>query len=278
MHKEGSYDWGFLLKDKDLRRIAQVCQDHILKKVNVNDFKVRINYALKDGSEGELTKIDEIFDLDNYRSKQIKRLNLTYDDGKEDSDWSIAVSFRDSSSYLFSSINYQIDGQANDWVQVTAYDIEDRLEKVKIFSPTLTFEKLSTGISAYGGLLLVFLVGQTIASPTTAIAQLEKAYKEGLVKDPVEAVLLLEKVKSTTYFSWKSLLMYTLALALPYIVLWLLRRTVLKLYPPYNFYWGDYIAYYQKCENAQNILWTVVVLGILVSIVSTYILRFLPGI
>src|SRR5687768_17234870 len=118
------YQWGFILSEQEVRRIAQTCNDHILK--NVADPRVIIGAALRDGSLIESDNVDDILSLENAGSKRITRLVLTYDDGKEINDWSIDLIFQDAkvSARSWNSIITQVTGESRDWAFLAAADLE----------------------------------------------------------------------------------------------------------------------------------------------------------
>jgi hypothetical protein len=108
---------------------------------------------------------------------------------------------------------------------------------------------------------------------TTPATLLETAYKNGVIKDPIEALIFLEKARAANHFGLKFVGVMILVFAVPFAVASGVSFVLPRLYPSYNFYWGDYIARYDKRRSNLRILWTVVVLGILVSLVAGLLLR-----
>jgi hypothetical protein len=64
--------------------------------------------------------------------------------------------------------------------------------------------------------------------------------------------------------------------ALPYLVFAVAFYLIPRLTFSYVFYWGDAIARYDKRRSVAKIFWTVVVLGIFVSVIGGLILRVFP--
>jgi len=251
-------------------------------KFKTNDYRVKISASLKDGSIVETNTLDDVLSLENLGTKQVKELTLIYDDGKEESDWGILIQFNDGSvGESWTSMLFDVVGQSRDWAFLAASDIEERFRKIKTQSAEyfLTGSRLSFMIPIAIGAGLFALSTLTLTfSSKSAIDQLEIAYKNGVVKDPIEAMIFLERAREAS--KYKDTLTYGIFAVLSYLIPWsiwsLLRKFIPTISPSYNFYWGDYIAYFDKRKSTANIFWTVIVLGVIVSIVSAYILRLLP--
>ena len=52
-----------------------------------------------------------------------------------------------------------------------------------------------------------------------------------------------------------------------------LPRLARMLAAPHVFYWGDYMAVYKRRRGFAFVVWTVVVLGVAVGILSTYLAK-----
>src|SRR5687767_10200978 len=91
------FNWGFVLSEQEFRRIIKTCQDHYEKATLAEGSTKRILLAAKlnDGSIVESNNVEDIVSLENSGSKQVERVTLLFDDGKEPSDWSISVEFQD---------------------------------------------------------------------------------------------------------------------------------------------------------------------------------------
>ena len=272
-----NYKWGFILSEQELRRISQTCHDHLKK--NVPDPKIQIEAVLRDGSVIEGNTIDEILTLENAGSKRIQRVSLTYDDGQEVNDWKIFLVFEDAEKNprSWTSIFTEVTGKSRDWAFLAAADIEERIKKIKSIAPAYIIENRWFAIVPVALSMLIFLTAFfSFAMNTTAADKLDVAYENGTIKDPIEAMIFLERAKQESFTAAQFLPLLALSMLLPYALFFGLGKLVGILAPSYNFYWGDYIAYLDRRKSAQNIIWTVVILGVIVSIISAYILRFLP--
>jgi hypothetical protein len=125
-------------------------------------------------------------------------------------------------------------------------------------------------------LVIMMLVIPPSFDSSAAIDKLEKAYQSGIIKDPIEAIIFLERAKVDPSNKLALIMPMILTFSIPWILMLGLGKLFSVIAPAYNFYWGDYVSFYDKRRSARNIFWTVIVLGIIVSIISTYITRFLP--
>jgi len=234
--------------------------------------------TLLDGSIIETSVVDEILSLENAGSRQIKKISLEYKDKKDPADHQIFVMFQNAEINPDSwvSINFSVVGNTRDWAFLAAADIDERIKRVIRLSPSFVVNNRQFIVvpMAISIALMLFLLPPSPSSPFAA-DKLEEAYRSGLIKDPIQALILLERARGETgRLDYIAPMM--LAFLVPWIILFGLGKLFSVIAPPYNFYWGDYIGYYNKRRSAQNIFWTVVVLGIIVSIISAYIMRFLP--
>lgn len=280
---EKKFTWGFILSEQELRRLAQTCQEHITKEFKPEEYRTKITATLKDGSILETNKLDDILSLENSGVKKVQGLTLIYDDGKEESDWGILIHFQDAnlSTRSWTSMCFSAVGQSRDWAFLAASDIEERLRKIKTQSAIfyLFGNRLSIVIPvAIGSVLFLVIALNSSLSTKPAIDQLEAAYKSGVVTNPIEAMIYFERAKDAARNQGISVYLITafLSYVSPSLIWWLIGKYIPVIAPSYNFYWGDYVAYYDKRKSTQGVFWTVVVLGILVSIISAYIIRFLP--
>ena len=114
--------------------------------------------------------------------------------------------------------------------------------------------------------MAIFLLAMpSLFSSTTAVDKLENAYRSRLIKDPIEAIIFfLERARTESISGWQSVGFMILTLGIPWLIFIGLGKLFNLVAPAYNFYWGDYMGFYDKRRVAQNIFWTVIVLGILV--------------
>lgn len=275
-----TYKTGFTLSELELRRIAQTCQEHMLKQVAQENIHTLITATLQDGTIIETSVVDDILALENAGSKQVKKVTLEYKDKKEDpANYKISLEFQnaDRNPTSWVSIDLNVVGQIRDWAFLAAADIDERLKRVKQLSSSFIvnnrwFVIVPMVISIS---IMPFVLPSSFSAPA-AIDKLEKAYQSGVIKDPIEAMIFLERAKNDSTARWVYFLPTILSYGIPWLIFWGLGKIFSVVAPAYNFYWGDYVSYYDKRRTAQNIFWIVIVLGIVVSIVSAYIMRFLP--
>ncbi len=280
------FSWAFVLSEQDLRRLIQTCQEHFQKIPDIQTFKQHFSARLANGSIVESDKIDDIISLENSGSKLVQALTVRVDDGKIDyskqnspnPDWGVSIEFlADSDKWENAApISYFIAGQSRDWVFLVSSELEERLRKTKTYALEnilpKSLQSYALALAAFFG----FLIGLFLAPSRQDVGTLlEQAYKTGSVKDPVEALIFIEKAKQQqglgTVFGG---LVGMVALA---SIAWFALKLLPWLMPSYTFYWGDYIPIYDRRTKLQSIFWTVIVLGVLVSIASGIALKaFFP--
>jgi hypothetical protein len=272
-----SYKWGFTLPEQELRRLFQTCHEHI--KENVDTPRILIQVFLRDGSVIESDKVDDILSLENAGTKRIQRLSLNFDTGMENPDWKISIQFEDAEKNprSWTSISTKVVGQTRDWAFLAAADIEERIKRVKSLAPIYIMEnRYFVLVPTFLSFILVLMAMQPIYNYGSAADKLESAYKSGAITNPIEAMIFLERAKEASQNIITILPLLLLAFFAPLVLLFGLGRLLTAIAPSYNFYWGDYITYLNKRKSAQNVFWTVIVLGIIVSLISAYIFKLLP--
>ncbi len=274
-----AYKSGFTLSEVELRRIAQTCQEHMLKLFAPQNIRTTFTATLVDGSIIETSVIDDILALENSGSRQVKKITLEYTDEKEPAEYKIYLIFQnaDKVSDSWDSIKLNVTGQTRDWAFLAAADIDERLKKVKqVSSSFIVNNRNFLYVPMIISLVIMMLVIPPNFDSSAAIDKLEKAYQSGIIKDPIEAMIFLERAKVEPSARLSLIFPMILTFSIPAILMLGLGKIFSVIAPAYNFYWGDYVSYYDKRRSAQNVFWTVIVLGIIVSIISAYIMRFLP--
>jgi uncharacterized integral membrane protein len=269
------YAWGYVLSEQDLRRISQTCHEH-LSKLQANHQYVKISAKLRDGALIESSDINDITSLENDGSKAVQRVKLTFSDKEEKPDQLIEVQFQDGwkNPDSWTSINYKIIGPSRDWAFVASSEIEERIKKTKTTSFAYVVNHrwfiIIPGILA---IILLTLANSYLFISKQPVETLENAYKNGEIHNPIEAIILLEKARSAEQIGPKFTGFVVLCFLLPFGISGLAYYFVPRIFPSYIFYWGDYIALYDKRKNLIKIFWTVIVLGILASLVAGLLLR-----
>jgi hypothetical protein len=179
------------------------------------------------------------------------------------------------------AVRFLIRGQSRDWVFVTSTILEERITKIRRL--TLNQFNFKGSARALWGLLIPLLVLLSLlvgmfwalrdlnkVHPGTV---LEEAWKSGKVKDPIEAMIMVEKLRDIAFA--QSDLNSTMALLKPPIIvagiallLVFIGYFLIRYYPAYNFCWGDYLDVFQRKESRRKFILVVVVVGVLVSFVG----------
>ncbi len=244
---------GFCLDEEALRRIFDLMCEQL--RVATPDAELRTKFSLEfsGGVESDLGSIDEVLAQDNSGELEIKALKLIARD--ENLLNHISVHFSDPSRPLGGPpIFYCVQGESRDWVFVTSSKLEDRFAHVKrfAFTPRLYHRSLLTYF------LFTFVLPALI---TLAIAT-------GLFN-----LVLVWGSESGANALFGPLLVFS---ALLLLGLWSSGLNLFRyLFPPYNFYWGDYVAEYDKRRRRAAFLFNVVVVGgilaLLMGLLGSYI-------
>lgn len=266
--------WGFVLTEQDLRRIFQTCIDHV-EKLALPDFKKTVSVRLRDGSLIESDLLDDVFTIENTGSKAIERLVLSFSGNTTTPEWSILIQFQcgNKNQKSWTSIDLKIISDSRDWAFVTASDLEERIKKVRKipWGYLMSREYLLPLV-----LVLAMFIGMSFSfrsiphSDTGAL--LEAQYKAGKVANATEALIIVYKDQDRCTNDISPLRMIG-TMIVPMLVIFLVIAAVPRLSKPYIFYWGDYIQPYNRRRTVLQIFWTVVVLGLVVSVVAGLILR-----
>jgi hypothetical protein len=280
------YTDGFHLAEQDVRRLHQLVADCAAKKSLENRSSIKIFTRLSDGSILELRTVDELLSLDNAAEKLIDFLSISAQaelgpETEEDEpveQWAIIVKFnRPTGAYANQySIQTEVVGASRDWVVLTAATINDRVNLARRrnlhvllshpFVPVIV-------LLIFFGVGIVALVGNL--APADHHSQLEALYKAGKLANPVEALIALEKLKADRRSADSFLFGLFAILAAAALTSAIIPRLTRWLSEPYVFYWGDYITLYQKRRGLNNVLWSVVVLGAVVGVLSSYLSKLL---
>ncbi len=118
--------------------------------------------------------------------------------------------------------------------------------------------------------IITFLLSSllTDTKPDRDILKIEQEWKAGKYKDPIEVMILIEKSKTTKVSFGNNSIQQLGILVSIIIVLVIILFIVKKLYPFYNFYWGDYIKEYDKKKSIRKYILVIIVTGIIVSAVG----------
>jgi len=267
------YKWGFLLSEQEIRRVAQTCQEHAAKvgAGTTPTFTVR----LKDGSLIESSNVDDVLTLENGGQKAITRLTARYTDGLEPPKALLAVHFEDGllNPKTWDSITVSVVGDSRDAVFVAAADLDDRIKKIRSRAwPYVISRPWFFVIPMLLGMALASMAARYFSPAVSAVETVDQAYRSGRVTNPIEALILLERLKASPPMD-RELLMIITPFTVPFLVFSAAAFFVPKVSLSYVFYWGDAVPVYNKRRSVYRIFWVVVVLGVVASLIAGLILR-----
>lgn len=270
-----SFEWGFLLSESELRRVFKTCQEHA-QKLGTQPIEHLIELKLKDGSVIKTADLDDIVKLENAGSKKIERLSLNFSDGSDNKEWLLAVQFQDAAKNPkdWTSVDFQVVGNSRDWAQLASADLEERVAKTRKTAWSRVFRGGKLQIFIMIALILGMFAGTSLAPKPEVGLTLRQAYESGEIRDAVQALIFLEEEKSKTGV-WESTAPIWLGMLTPVLFLFFITTLLPSIYSPYNFYWGDYIQLYDRRQALIRVFWTVLVFGIIASLIGGLLLQFL---
>ncbi len=267
------YKWGFVLSEQELRRIVQCAQEHAVK-IGTRAAN-KITAKLEDGSLIETESIDDVLTLENGGQKAVTRLMLLWDDGQERPKSSINVQFEDGAANPkgWDSISISVIGESRADVFIAAAELEDRVKKTRTRAWAYLFGRPWFFMVPFFFAIILISVTSNYFSPATfAVDRLEQEYTAGRVSDPIEALILLERLKASPTIG-RRMATFAVPFFTPFLVFLALAYLLPKIISSYVFYWGDVMARYDKRLNIIKVFWIIIVLGILASVIGGLILR-----
>jgi hypothetical protein len=269
---------GFILTEQELRRLIALSEEQLQK--SSPDEKPSTSYVIKyeNGAIAETTSLDEVLQQENTGSSAVVKLRVKSEIGKGRRPTRINVEFIDKDTgdeNDSASIKYHIYGKTRDWVFVTTSLIEERITKIKRFSFNQFLSKSS--VRFFGSLIVptVLMIALFIGLPSMAgrrqkaITEVESLWKQGQIKDPIDAMLRLQKTNPEyDVLSYFMPAIYILIFILILIGMYIL---CLRYYPTYNFCWGDYLHEFNRKESKRKFVLIGVVLTLIISFVGSLI-------
>lgn len=278
-----SYRHGFVLTESELRRFNDLIREQI-KKIN-QEPTLSFKYLLKfqNGVVAETDNIDTVLGQENEGSKKIISLQII---GNDELNNTVSVDFYNIESDNIEteySIKYNIRSTDRDWVFVTSSQLEERISKIKRmdFSPK---KGKSTSKLYYSLVLLVVTFVFVLTSLNTITKQkdylpnIKQSFEQGSFKSDGELIIALEeaRVKQIQDLDFFHIFYYPGIILGCFIILLVCYSVYMwKLFPLYNFCWGDYLDVFKKKETTRKTFNTVVIIGLLISIVGGIIANFL---
>lgn len=276
------YTDGFTLTEQDIRKFHQLLQDAAVKISGPGQSTSNIYVRTADGTIAEIKNIEELLSLDNSGEKRIDYVRLAIKSKQREEEeypdptaeyWSAEVRFVRPEDNYERGTSMQIDvvGSSRDWVVLTAASLTERVRLIRHNSMTKALAQPYVPILVLMAALAIgFVLFSLYFRSPPPYEHLEALYKAGKVSNPIEAIIIIERSRAgksleIIFFGMLSLLAMAAAVsaALPRVARWLWESHV--------FLWGDYVAIHRRKRNSANVFWTVVVLGLLVGVLSTYL-------
>ena len=280
-----SFSHGFVLTEQELRRIADVATQQLGKVRPSPPPKTEIELRFRNGTITESDSLDDLFSLENVGAKHIVRMRISFESEKDNPprilsipDHVISLSFTNTEENKDErTISYAVRGSDRDWVFVTASELEERIAKVKSFSPRTLFSRFSSGLVIALIFSLSFMASIYFATTPrhySTAQTMETQWKAGTLRDPIEAIIIQQKSIETMEQNRSGRLSFLLLIGLPIAILTSLLALGglgVYLYPAYVFCWGDYTKVFERRVQVRKYVFGVIVVGLIVGILASVI-------
>ena len=273
-----TFKTGFVLKETDLRRIVDTIQDQFAKLPSSPQSSGTFSLKLRNGAILETSSLDEVLTLENGGSSQIMRLEYEHQTKSENPPTIATIEFinADSDDATGStSIRFHVHGSNRDWVFVTSSQLEERCERLRRFALNqlsgkgplaIAFRLLTPVIMLLFTVGIMVSMGRTIDNRPQTSKLLEEAIKAGTVKEPIEAILFVEKQREGIKLTKDILPLKFLTCAGIFILVLIGASMFLaRYYPVYNFCWGEYAEEFQRKESRRQFWLVIIIIGVIVS-------------
>jgi hypothetical protein len=275
IHKDRRH--GFILSEADLRRIGQTIIEAAQKIESGENIehKLRIHVSLEDGTILELASVDDVIQLDNSGQHQIEYLSMAAGakpDEEGEGKWWVRVSFEKVQEYYSSRrpILFQVRSDSRDWAVLTITELALRIDKVRRinFGRILANPVLPVLVLAMGVLLFLGVAGFA-SGATTSFSEVESLYATGKLTNPIEAMILLEKIRiESGRFTLQMLFVLVCVLGVLSLGVPAMGRLITT---PCVFYIGEEIETHNKRRRIHSIVWVTCILAVATGVLSSYI-------
>jgi hypothetical protein len=279
-----SFRHGFVLTEQELRRIAGVATDQLEKIPLSQKPKTHIEVRFQNGTLTDSDSLDDLVSLENVGSKHIVRMHIGFTHEGDKSEHAIGLTFTDTDQDDDPRpISYIVRGPDRDWVFVTASELEERIAKVKSFSPQRYFSgKSRVPFSAIGLLFsltifFVMMIALDHRQPSAA-QSIESQWKAGALRDPIEAIIIQQRYQETERRSLGPRTVFGWAIGLPVAIMILfgaLTSLSAYLFPAYVFSWGDYTKLYERRVQVRKYVLGVVLVSLVIGVIASMIANML---
>lgn len=273
-----SFRHGFVLNEQELRRMDDLVLQQ-MRKEGLENIGKSYSVIYKNGVVAHSNDLDDVLKEENSGSAKITSLSIQIIIPE---DRSVLIEFWDLDSDNAQSnfsIKYEIRAKHRDWVFITSSLIEERIKKIKRFS--LDDSPMRLNSSSFLGLLIpLILIGSVIpnfinlSNSETKLEKVKVDWKNGDLTDPIEAIIRLNNVENSlnTSTGFQYGLWFTVIILIIYLVYYLYFK---KLFPVYNFIWGDYEDQFSKVESNRKTVNNVIILGLIISVVGGLIANYI---
>ena len=269
-----SYNTGFVLTEPELRRIDQLIiaqfERHLGSTVNI---KRSYEIKYRNGLISEPNSLDTIMAQENIDSLAITYLGIRFTDDNNPFLYDVRLQFinLDLEKYGSASISYKVIGNDRDWVFIVTSKLDEIIKRVKrfrIYTPDKFINLLLVMMSLFT--LATIALRNSKSQELNQLKLIEQNYKNGKFKNPIEALIEIEKYKiDANYPSMPMNSMARLGIILTLIII--VFATVYYCFPSYNFCWGEYVAYKKRRENIGKFILVTVILGLVIGVTGNYI-------
>ena len=269
-----SYNTGFVLTEPELRRIDQLIiaqfERHLGSTVNI---KRSYEIKYRNGLISEPNSLDTIMAQENIDSLAITYLGIRFTDDNNPFLYDVRLQFinLDLEKYGSASISYKVIGNDRDWVFIVTSKLDEIIKRVKrfrIYTPDKFINLLLVMMSLFT--LATIALRNSKSQELNQLKLIEQNYKNGKFKNPIEALIEIEKYKiDANYPSMPMNSMAGLGIILTLIII--VFATVYYCFPSYNFCWGEYVAYKKRRENIGKFILVTVILGLVIGVTGNYI-------
>lgn len=268
-----SYSWGFVATEQDYRRLIQTATDHLLKPAGAVLQPTKLTIKLKDGSIVQTQIVDDLFKIENIGNKTVREVLAELSSTHANGECLVKVELKDGAANEknWDSASYTVTGDTRDWAFVAASDLDERLKRMKVIAWEAVFAKKWTSLALMFAVMMLALLGSTyLKTPDTTYVELESLYKTGKLANATEALIALERIKAHRS---------DIAMMIPIFSVWIALFVVIvgggyllpRVSPSYNFYWGEYVGYFDKRIRVRNAVFTLVLLSLVVSVLGNFV-------
>jgi len=269
-----SYNTGFVLTEPELRRIDQLIiaqfERHLGSTVNI---KRSYEIKYRNGLISEPNSLDTIMAQENIDSLAITYLGIRFTDDNNPFLYDVRLQFinLDLEKYGSASISYKVIGNDRDWVFIVTSKLDEIIKRVKrfrIYTPDKFINLLLVMMSLFT--LATIALRNSKSQELNQLKLIEQNYKNGKFKNPIEALIEIEKYKiDANYPSMPMNSMTGVGILLTLIII--VFATVHYCFPSYNFCWGEYVAYKKRRENIGKFILFTVIFGLVIGVTGNYI-------